>query len=133
MTVLRLPKLADVGRGASAKIVAHMGYETRHGKKYYYRSVREGGRVRKRYIGAGPAGAVAAEQLAKVQAQRTQERLAMLQRMDRLRADLEQLRTVDEQIEDHIHALLVAGGFRRHHRGEWRRRIDSGEHRKRHR
>ncbi len=103
-----------------------MGFEHRGTRQYFYLAIREGGTVRKRYLGAGPAAAYAAEQLARRQTLRQQERLEMQQRMDQLKAEQEQFALADEQLKTQIHAQLIAAGYYLHRRSEWRKRKQHG-------
>jgi hypothetical protein len=84
---------------------------------YYYKSVREGGRVRSEYRGRGPFA----------------ELYALLGEQSRLRRAAE--RQVRQAVEEQEHEIvewfddveavarlaLTAAGYRRHHRGEWRK------------
>jgi hypothetical protein len=98
-----------------------MTLEWRGGKAYYYRSVREGGKVRKEYVAAGEF----AEALARFD--ETIRRIRALER-EQERAKLEDLGTLvapvleaEEAAAVLARCALVAGGYRRH-KGEWRRK-----------
>jgi len=94
--------------------------ERRDGRLYYYRSVRDGERVRKRYVGAGEFARICSEtdilQRTSRRAQRERER-AELERMEALLAPLEE---VSEAAKVLVIAHLVDGGYRKR-KGEWRR------------
>ena len=97
-----------------------MAWERRGGNLYYYRCEREGGRVRKRYVGTGEeaeliAHADAALRLARKQRAAREE--AELERLEALCAPLEEL---SEAAGVLARAQLVASGYRRR-KGEWRR------------
>ena len=98
-----------------------MAWETRNGNRYYYRSVRDGEKVRKEYVGTGPLALLAAE------ADETRRLLRQRQREQELE-ELERLREADalaerlfEDVEALARAVLVASGYR-NHKGEWRLR-----------
>jgi hypothetical protein len=94
--------------------------ERRNGRLYYYRSVRDGERVRKVYVGAGEVARICSEtdtlQRTSRRAQRERER-AELERLEGLVAPLEE---VSEAAKVLLIAHLVDGGFRKR-KGEWRR------------
>jgi hypothetical protein len=98
-----------------------MGWRQIGRGRYYYRSVREGGRVRTEYHGKGEMAqniaklweALRVEMLLRREAQRGQ-RLDDLQRHD----DLDEL-IADANMQ--AHALLEALGYH-YHRGTWRKR-----------
>lgn len=100
-----------------------MAWELRSGRRYMYRSVRHGHRVRKVYLGAGEAAQRAAEKDAAMRAKRAADQVelaafqAELASVDHLTAEIQQ--GVDLLAE----AALFAHGFHQHH-GEWRRRRD---------
>jgi hypothetical protein len=99
-----------------------MAWEQRGNRVYYYRSVRSGTRVTKEYAGSGFMGALAAEFDDEQREQRAYER----ERRARERAAwaaLEQpARGVDDLADMLTAAALLAAGYHRHDRGEWRRR-----------
>jgi hypothetical protein len=94
--------------------------ERRNGQLYYYRSVRDGEKVRKVYVGAGEFARICSETdiLGRTnrRAQRERER-AELERLKGLVAPLEE---VSEAAQVLITAHLVDGGYRKR-KGEWRR------------
>jgi hypothetical protein len=94
--------------------------ERRNGQLYYYRSVRDGEKVRKRYVGAGEVARICYEtdilQRTSRRTQRERER-AELERLEGLVALVEEL---SEAVEVLVTAHLVDGGYRKR-KGEWRR------------
>jgi hypothetical protein len=94
--------------------------ERRNGRLYYYRSVRDGEKVRKVYVGAGEVARICSEtdilQRSSRRAQRERER-AELERLEGLVAPLEE---VSEAAKVLLRAHLVDGGYRKR-KGEWRR------------
>jgi len=100
-----------------------MGWESRPGGRYYYRSVRVDGRPRKVYVGRGPD----AETCARLTAERLRQRQA-----ERAALDAEQMRVAptDRALRDFgiladllASATLLLAGCHEHH-GCWRRRHD---------
>ncbi len=99
-----------------------MGWERRRDRLYYYRSTKVGGRVVKEYAGAGLVGELAAD----LDAEQRVERQA---RADRERAERGRLEAIEAPLVELCgladalaKAALLAAGYHRHHRGEWRRR-----------
>ncbi len=96
-----------------------MAYDSRG---YYSRSVREGDRVRRVYLGKGPA----AELAARLDEGRRSERLArsVAWRAEEARRAVAEahLRDLDGLADLMMKATLLAAGFHRHDRGAWRRR-----------
>lgn len=100
-----------------------MAWEKRGNGFYYYQSEREGGRVRKKYIGS------AAGELAQTIAHADETvRLLRKEHAARDRAQLEEMQALassadelDEAAEALAVAEMVAGGYHRH-KGEWRLR-----------
>ena len=97
-----------------------MTLERRNGQLYYYRSVRDGEKVRKVYVGAGEFARICSEtdllRRTSRSAQRERER-AELERLKDLVALVEE---VSEAAKVLVTAHLVDGGYRKH-KGEWRR------------
>jgi hypothetical protein len=94
--------------------------ERRNGRLYYYRSVRDGEKVRKRYVGAGEFARSCCEtdihQRTSRRAQREREG-AELERLKGLVAPVEE---VSDAAKVLVIAHLVDGGYRKR-KGEWRR------------
>jgi hypothetical protein len=94
--------------------------ERRNGQLYYYRSVRDGEKVRKRYVGAGEFARICSEidllRRSSRRAQREQERAEL----ERLEALIAPVLEVSEAAEVLAHAHLIAAGYHRH-KGEYRR------------
>jgi hypothetical protein len=98
-----------------------MGWKWINGRRYYYRSEREGGRVKSVYFGAGEDG-------------RLMDQLAAFEKLERA-ADREQVREEREEADaeersvsgwfDDVQAVadaaMVAAGFHKH-KGQWRRK-----------
>jgi len=101
-----------------------MGWETRGGKRYYYRARKVDGRVVKEYVGTGPL----AELTATVDEASRGERTAARERRRGERAALLDLDEAASGFDLAAAALagvsMVAAGYHRHRRGEWRRRRD---------
>ena len=104
-----------------------MAWEERSGRRYYYRSVRRGGRVVKEYLGTGPV-AEATAQLDEEDRRRREEAAEAWKeerrRMEALEAPIEDLCDAAETL---ARAALVAAGYRQHNRGEWRLRRGDGQ------
>jgi hypothetical protein len=94
--------------------------EHRDGNLYYYRSVRDGEKVRKVYVGAGEIARISYEgdSLRRtVQETERQREKAKLERLEALAAPVVEL---SEAAEILVRAHLIASGYHRH-KGEWRR------------
>lgn len=99
-----------------------MGWERRGGRSYYYAAERVGGRVVKRYVGAGRVAELAAR-LDLINRQQREDDAESARRLrDELAAVDAVLAPLDELADVLARAALVAAGYHRHHRGEWRRR-----------
>ena len=100
-----------------------MAWEKRErGGPYYTRSKKVNGRVIREYVGGGALGEIAARMDTLERRQREEE--AALWREERER--LEALDGITEELyeaaETLANATLVAAGYYRHKRGEWRKR-----------
>jgi hypothetical protein len=95
-----------------------MAWEKRGARLVYYSARREGRRLVKQYLGAGPlAEAVATlEQASKLEREASREE-------DRERREAEaELETKGRQLDVSINELLAGIGLHRPKRGRWRRR-----------
>jgi hypothetical protein len=97
-----------------------MGWEKRGNQKYYYYKIREGGRVRSKYMGTGFYAQLC-------------DRLAENRRLEQaaLRSEREADAEIDRQLNeagDAIYALtdaeLHAAGYH-NHKGQWRKQHES--------
>ena len=91
-----------------------MGLEKRNGHVYYYKSRRDGEKVRKVYVGAGDFAHVAAKLDEAERLRRKEER----ERLERSAAFVHELTEAAEVL---VRAHLLASGFHQH-KGQWRRR-----------
>jgi hypothetical protein len=100
-----------------------MGWESRRGQgRYYTRSRKVDGRVVREYIGTGLVGELAALVDAEDRAQRRAERERLEMAMSTLAAPDAALAELS-RVSDALATMhLLAAGYRRHHRGEWRKR-----------
>ena len=83
------------------------------------------GQVLKEYVGGGALGALAAKMDALKRLQQEEEVQALRKerlRMEALEAPLEELCTAAEILS---RATLLPAGYRRHKRGEWRRKREA--------
>lgn len=98
-----------------------MGWETRGNGRYYYRKVRDGGRVRSEYLGAG----LLVEMLADIddldRQQRQLEDEAWRAEAEAERRTAAALAEVDRMVQTMTTAALIAAGYHTHRR-QWRRR-----------
>ena len=99
-----------------------MGWEMRQrGGPYYYRSVREGDRVRKEYIGGGVLGRLAAQLDDVKRRQREEEATYWREERERLEQDARFVWELGEVAGLLTRTHLVAAGYAKH-KGEWRKR-----------
>jgi hypothetical protein len=99
-----------------------MPWESRHGKRYFYRNLRRGGRAVKVYCGRGEIAELAEnlESAAKsVQAESTQ-RLGVL--VEQTASISKAIRFLDDGCRKLIAANLLVEGHFLHSNGQWRRR-----------
>ena len=98
-----------------------MSWEQRRGRSYYYRKMREGERVRSKYLGAGIVAQICAGDDDAKRRDRAAQRAA-----DRAARHAEaqidrQLAGVESAIAAMTHAALLAAGFHKH-KGQWRKK-----------
>jgi hypothetical protein len=103
-----------------------MGWKTINGRPHFYKSEREGGRVRTTYFGAGEPGRLMALLIAADREEREAERKQ--RRAEREASDAEERAVWDwfDAVQAVADAALRAAGFHKH-RGQWRRRRTMGE------
>jgi hypothetical protein len=98
-----------------------MGWKTIKGRRYYYKSEREGGRVKTTYFGAGESGLLMLLLQLEDRAEREAER-------EKRQADKEEFETEEKAVAEWFDdvqtvadAAIVAAGFHKH-KGQWRRK-----------
>jgi hypothetical protein len=104
-----------------------MAWEKRErGGLYYTRSRKTNGKVVRKYIGGGVLGKIAALEDEHERRRRAEEAAfwkAEREQLEALSAPVDELCEAAETI---ARAVLLAAGFRRHNRSEWRRQRDRG-------
>ncbi len=102
-----------------------MAWERRErGGPYYTRSKKVNGRVVREYVGGGVLGELAALMDAEERLQRGAEEAAWREERERLEELAGLVDESCEAVEAITRAALLAAGFRRHNRGEWRKPRD---------
>lgn len=105
-----------------------MGWEKRErGGPYYTRSRKIGGRVVREYVGGGMLGHIAALHDAQERRLREEEAAWWKEERERLEALVAPVEKLCEATEILYRAALLSAGFRRHQRGEWRRKREPKE------
>jgi len=100
-----------------------MAWESRKGVgRYYTRSKRVGSRVKRQYIGTGSAAEVIAALDADTRRIREEERAARIVRKDQMERATALVDRSCAGVMGLTRTVLVANGYYRHHRGEWRKR-----------
>jgi hypothetical protein len=99
-----------------------MAWETRRGRLYYYRAVRREGWVQKEYLGSGRVALLIAGLEGIEREQRTLKREQLEFERQRWAALEGPVLELDEATDLLVTAAMSAAGYRRHDRGEWRRR-----------
>ncbi len=92
------------------------------GGLYYTRSRKVDGRVVREYVGGGVLGELAARMDAEERRRRDEAAAAWREERDHLEGLAGLLDGFCEDVETMTRAALLAAGFRRHKRGEWRKR-----------
>jgi hypothetical protein len=92
------------------------------GGLYYTRSRKEGGRVIREYVGGGLLGELAARMDTEKRRRREQEKASRREERERLDALVAPVEELCEAAEVIARAALIASGYHRHNRGEWRKR-----------
>jgi hypothetical protein len=101
-----------------------VGWKRIHGDLYYYRSVREGRKVRSVHVGGGELGRLAAQLDAMKRQWRHAEQVARAAELDDARDDaLEQeLDAMVADVRKQAAAVLEAAGYHQHARSQWRKK-----------
>ena len=110
-------------RGNRPEVAQTMGWE----RGYYYRVRKVNGRVVREYIGAGKVAELVARMDALEREQRQLEALERRHEKEQLNTLDAELKTLNDKVDLAARAALLAAGFYRHKRGEWRRRRDQDD------
>ena len=97
-----------------------MALETRGGRLYYYRSVRDGEKVRKVYEGSGELARIAHERVIMNRAALEHERRESAKELERLEALAAPVEELSDAAEIFVRVHLVDAGYHRR-KGAWRR------------
>jgi hypothetical protein len=97
-----------------------VGLEKRNGRVYYYKSRRDGERVRKVYVGAGDFAHLAAKLDEAERLRRKEEAAYWEAERERLERSATFLQELEEAAKVLVRAQLLASGFHLH-KGQWRR------------
>ena len=100
-----------------------VAWEARGGGRFYYRVVRDDGRVRRLYLGNGPVAELAVRDAEL----RRAERQARARSQARLEAAEAASRELAELTDLLAQVALMAAGYHRHDRGNWRKRREQPE------
>jgi hypothetical protein len=92
------------------------------GGLYYTRSHKVAGRVVREYVGTGPLAELAAEIDTEERWQREGQRQSWREECECMQALEQPIEELCEASETLAQATLIAAGYRRHNRGEWRKR-----------
>ena len=101
-----------------------MGLEKRNGRVYYYKSRRDGEKVRKVYVGAGDFAHLAAQLDEAERLKREEETTRWRKEKERLEASAAFVKELEGAAEILTRAQLLMAGFHKH-KGEWRRLRES--------
>ena len=102
-----------------------MAWEKRErGGRYYTRSRKVNGKVLREYIGGGVLGEIAALEDEFERRRREEEAALCKEEREHLEALAAPVEEFCEAVETIARAVLLAAGFRRHNRSEWRRQRD---------
>src|SRR5262245_8600525 len=98
-----------------------MGWKRINGRRYFYKSERQGGRVKTAYFGAGESGLLISLLLLEDRVEREAEREAA--RSERREADAEERAVAGwfDDVQAVADAAMIAAGFHKH-KGQWRRK-----------
>lgn len=90
-----------------------MGWERRRGREYYYQSIRENGRVRKKYLGNGTDARAVASQVESIRTSNADASSQIARLQSQLALPLDLLERLDQLCTLLSRAVLVIHGWRR--------------------
>src|SRR5689334_4616220 len=95
-----------------------MAWKHRNGRAYYYKSMRLGREVRTLYFGAGPLAAG----VAFLDDDARERRESLRERRQRAEVEDQEFAAWFDRVEAVAEAALLAAGYHKHHRSQWRKR-----------
>lgn len=99
-----------------------MAWKTIQGRRYFYKTVRVGGKVKSVYVGVGPAAELVALEVERGKVKRAANRKSIQDE----KTAIDTLQQMAEEALDEfqllMRAVFIAGGLYLHHRHEWRSR-----------
>jgi hypothetical protein len=98
-----------------------MGWKTINGRRYYYKTEREGGRVKTRYFGAGQSGLLVSLLDAEDRDERQAERRKRQAEREEFIAEERAVSEWFNSVQAVADAAMGAAGFHKH-KGQWRRK-----------
>jgi hypothetical protein len=98
-----------------------MGWKTINGRRYYYKSEREGGRVKTTYFGAGESGLLMSLLQLEDRAEREAEREKGQAEKEECETEEKAVSECFDQVRAVADAAMIAAGYHKH-KGQWRRK-----------
>jgi hypothetical protein len=98
-----------------------MGWKTTNGRRYYYKSERDGGRVATRYIGAGESGLLISLLDAEDRDERDAKRKERQAEREEWGAEEKAVSEWFDSVQVTADAAMFAAAFHQH-KGQWRRK-----------
>ncbi len=116
---------AKAGQTEGGNTTGAMAWEKRQrGGLYYTRTRKVNGKVVREYVGGGVLGKIAALEDEYERRRREEEAAFWKEEREQLEALVASVDELCDATETIARAVLLAAGFRRHNRGEWRRQRD---------
>ena len=100
-----------------------MGWKTINGRRYYYKSVREGTRIETQYVGPGEIGELMENLIQVERLEGAKIRSEEKERREEAQAEESELIDWFGRVEDLANYALEEAGFHKH-KGQWRRKRD---------
>jgi len=98
-----------------------MGWKTINGRRYYYKSERERGRVKTTYFGAGESGLLISLLALQDRAEREAEREKRQAEKEEFETEEKAAAEWSDDVQAGADAAMIAAGFH-NHKGQWRRK-----------
>jgi hypothetical protein len=98
-----------------------MAWKTINGRRYYYKSEREGNKVKSTYFGAGEVGTLMAEMVALERLERAADREELREQREEFMAEETVVSEWFDGVQAVADAAIIAAGFHKH-KGQWRRK-----------